>query len=490
MSLRGNFVWILGVAQGANGRILRSRRDIARAAFLAATFIAATVLTHTAAALPGADTDSALLVQENRSMFPSRMVSWVVALAGIASLSAMGVILTAAEPAQADLRAAAKKLQQEGNFKDAYEAYRKLTLDPKSDAGEVGNDLKQAIVCLQRLGRSDEVDEYRDEVIATHSKNWRLLQSAAETFIEGEPYGYIVAGKFYRGNKRGGGEWVQSADRDRVRALQLMQQAMTLVAEEKDKQAAGRFYLKFAYEMLYVRGYLDAWRLQVLTDLTTLPDYDRAGYGYGRRGRYGVSSQNGAPVDADGNPVFYSVPESWEASKSDGERWRWLLEQGKKTDPGLKNEADVTFANFLDQQFGVQTMAQYGWFLGVQTDQEDKDESGPYAVHTLKEDETIARLATGAKRFKLPDEFNYIRIYREVADSGKSQWGGAVAECPRPDLREPPAVSEGGRGMEKGDCRLRSGSEQLASATARPDRRQLGALRKRLEPAGRGRGDG
>ena len=34
---------------------------------------------------------------------------------------------------------------------------------------------------------------------------------------------------------------------------------------------------------------------------------------------------------------------------------------------------------------------------------------------TLGENETIARLATGIKRFELPDEFNYIRIYQQVA---------------------------------------------------------------------------
>ncbi|MEA1951526.1 MAG: MG2 domain-containing protein, partial [Planctomycetota bacterium] len=51
----------------------------------------------------------------------------------------------------------------------------------------------------------------------------------------------------------------------------------------------------------------------------------------------------------------------------------------------------------------------------MEPDDSKKDESGTYALHTLSEDETIARLATGVKRFKLPDEFNYIKIYKEVA---------------------------------------------------------------------------
>ena len=56
-------------------------------------------------------------------------------------------------------------------------------------------------------------------------------------------------------------------------------------------------------------------------------------------------------------------------------------------------------------------------------DETRKDESGPFAVGTLTEDETIARLANGIKRFKLPFEFNYIRLYQTLADKDKSTWG-------------------------------------------------------------------
>ncbi|MEZ6147360.1 MAG: hypothetical protein R3B91_18435 [Planctomycetaceae bacterium] len=71
-------------------------------------------------------------------------------------------------------------------------------------------------------------------------------------------------------------------------------------------------------------------------------------------------------------------------------------------------------------QFSVQTMQQWGIVLprygddGARGRADDEDESGPYAVHTLSDDETIARLATGVKRFTLPDEFNFIRIYQQL----------------------------------------------------------------------------
>ncbi|HEY2827852.1 MAG TPA: MG2 domain-containing protein [Pirellulales bacterium] len=44
-------------------------------------------------------------------------------------------------------------------------------------------------------------------------------------------------------------------------------------------------------------------------------------------------------------------------------------------------------------------------------------------MSTLGEDETIARLASGIWRFKLPDEFNFIRIYRQIADDPKTGHG-------------------------------------------------------------------
>src|SRR5262249_4050746 len=106
----------------------------------------------------------------------------------------------------------------------------------------------------------------------------------------------------------------------------------------------------------------------------------------------------------------------------DGERWRWLLTQAVEFDPGRAGEADMTFANFLRQQLGVQTMAAHGFPYRTAEDRA-KDQSGTYPLHTLSDDETIARPATGSKRFKLPDEFNWIKVYERVAARGKSSWG-------------------------------------------------------------------
>src|SRR5262249_47991618 len=135
---------------------------------------------------------------------------------------------------------------------------------------------------------------------------------------------------------------------------------------------------------------------------------------------YGGDAQ-GAPVDAEGQPIYHRTPKSYESAKTDGERWRWALSQVVEYDPGRRSEVDVIFADFLRSQFGVPTMARYGRLFDE--DDRKRDQSGTYALHTLKDDETIARLAIGVRRFKVPDEFNWIKIYQQVAARGNSKQG-------------------------------------------------------------------
>ena len=118
------------------------------------------------------------------------------------------------------------------------------------------------------------------------------------------------------------------------------------------------------------------------------------------------------------------MPKSFEDAKSDGERWRWSLAEAVEMSASCLNETRLALADFLHGQFGVQTMA--GFASGFAADDDKQDDSGPYAVQTLHEDETIARLATGVKRFKLPDEFNFIKIYEQIADDPKTGFGEAA----------------------------------------------------------------
>ena len=47
-------------------------------------------------------------------------------------------------------------------------------------------DARLAVQSLRNLGRNDEIDDFRETVVAVHAKNWRLLLSAARTLHEGD----------------------------------------------------------------------------------------------------------------------------------------------------------------------------------------------------------------------------------------------------------------------------------------------------------------
>ena len=138
---------------------------------------------------------------------------WIVLL-----LAACGAGLTwtlAAEPADENTRREkAQKLQRDGNFKEAYGSFSSLALDAKTDAKKVGEDLNQAVQSLQRLNRRNETDALREKVIATHAKNWRLLWTAAQSYMSAQHYGFIISGEFRRGPHRGGGQRANSYERD------------------------------------------------------------------------------------------------------------------------------------------------------------------------------------------------------------------------------------------------------------------------------------
>lgn len=319
------------------------------------------------------------------------------------------------EPGGRAEREQANKTMQQGNYKDAYETFRKLALDPQSDPLAVGQDVLMGVQCLQQLNRTGEVDAFIEAAVAVHKANWRLLWAAAQAYMQVPHQGFLIAGKFERGPHRGGGQMVSSVERDRVRAMQLMVQALPLAQKDADRPAAGQFFFELSQYLLNQRGYDESWRLQYLTDLAVLPDYE-PGWGYGGEVR-------GAPVDEQGKPIFHYAPKSWEDAKTDGQRWRWCLVQTAEADPARLQEVRMHFAEFLHNQFDVQTMAFYGWFFGrMETDDTQENESGVYAIHTLKETETIARLASGIKRFDLPDEFNFIKLYQQVAEEAKGQF--------------------------------------------------------------------
>jgi uncharacterized protein YfaS (alpha-2-macroglobulin family) len=307
-------------------------------------------------------------------------------------------------------RDALMKLYSDGNYAEAYDGIRRLVLSKDADPVAVSGMIAMAVHCLEQVNRLDEADAFREEAVAAHPDDWQLLAQVAQSYVNTTNYGFMIAGEFHRGSHRGGGRVMNAAARDRVRALQLLRQAIEQVEAAHEQPQAGWVMGQLARTLLFNNGYHQAWRLQSLTDLATLPDYEE-GWGY-----YSGEPQ-GAPVDAEGNPVFYNIPTSWDATENDGQRWRWALEQWVEWNPSARPSEQYQRAEFLQNQFGVQTLANYWGWNGRSGDDDTKRQAGIWAVDTLGEDETIARLATGIKRLKLPDEQNFIKLYQKAAEA-------------------------------------------------------------------------
>ncbi|WP_428304216.1 alpha-2-macroglobulin family protein [Lacipirellula sp.] len=311
-------------------------------------------------------------------------------------------------------REQARQLMKDGNFKDALAKFRAITLnDEADDSRALAEDFYSALSCLQQLNEMHAIDAYRADVVAAHEDDWIVLTAVAESYTTIDHQGFMIAGEFRRGQHRGGGKVVNAVERDRVRALQLYQQAFELAAKAPDArktEEARRLLSGYANAVLNGGSYRQPFLLQMLTDVGTLPDYED-GWGY----RYNSGPQ-GAPVDEAGNPIFYDVPADWKSAKNDGERWRWLLAERTVWQPGASVDEWRERADFLVSQFGVQTMADYGWWFNQNSDDAEVTKS-MFALHTLADDETMAKLATGIKRFKLPEEQNYIALRKRIVEN-------------------------------------------------------------------------
>ncbi|MCP4411246.1 MAG: hypothetical protein GY808_01545, partial [Gammaproteobacteria bacterium] len=181
-----------------------------------------------------------------------------------------------------DLRERAQKSYQDSNYKDALIDFKKLVLEKPGSAQQIANDFNMVISCLGNLGLWAEKDAFRDESISIHAENWRLLLAVSQSLLNDNHWGYLISGKFERGHHRGGGKYVNSVERDRVQALKLLERCRHLIKDTSENITPYEkysFYIYFADSLTMYRGQTTFWRLQILTNLNELPDYED-GYGY------------------------------------------------------------------------------------------------------------------------------------------------------------------------------------------------------------------
>ncbi len=309
-------------------------------------------------------------------------------------------------------RAAAAQKMRDGNYRDAAATFRELALADGASPKTAAADFENAVSCHQRLNEQELIETLFESIGERWKKSWRVLYALADMRLNLPPVSVRLVQPGRPGLVRrlpapaGGGEAA------RVSAIGVMLQAERHLDSPDDPATPSEkldFHAFFADAVARGREGRLAWRFTSLTDPDRLPDPEDDAE------LYSIPRRN-APVDADGNPLYYRIPDSWDAAANDGERWRWLLSRMEASgDPAAPGQADIRLGRFLLDQFGVQTMTAEA---PLSRDADVGGKTGPFAVRTLTEDETIARLANGLKRFRLPDECNHIKVLRRAADRG------------------------------------------------------------------------
>ncbi|RMF45257.1 MAG: hypothetical protein D6753_00630 [Planctomycetota bacterium] len=305
---------------------------------------------------------------------------------------------------------------QQGNYRDAFQRLHDALRAPEATPALIRDCLPRIRTCLQRLRLESQLDDELATAVQRFPDDPGVLMAAAETLLQASHYGYVFDQQFYRGNStRGGvrGVFVQTGDQDRLQCLQWLHSALNVVEADPDSQGPedlGRLYQQLAQALLFQRDGQQAWRLQSLTDLTERPVYADLSLQQSFPSSW-------APCNDEGAPVLHAIPETWDAAVTDGERLRWTIERAAAI-PRWRPQALAYWAEFVRSQFSVETLQEFSWrpWMTVSVDPNDPAE-GVLTVHTLSDEETIARLACGVRRFTLPDDYNHIHLYRQVADA-------------------------------------------------------------------------
>ncbi|MBI4878037.1 MAG: alpha-2-macroglobulin [Planctomycetes bacterium] len=308
-----------------------------------------------------------------------------------------------------------EELMRDGNYLEAFQGFARRAREGLGAPERIGVDLSRALQCLDKLARQADMDAFREEIVALYAGNWRLLWAAGTSYLAYNHRGTIVAGVFQRG-QYGGGEYASSLLRDRARAIQLLFAARAHAPEDAAAYLLGDLMADLASALLFEADHGAAFRLLSLTDLAELPDHERGGF-YGRWG------DAGAAVDAEGNPIFHRLPASLDEAKTDGERWRFALAEAARLNPARAGEMSWRLAEFLNGQFGVRTIGdEFLLRVPKAEDGAGAGASGPFALESLADEETICRLATGVRRIRLPDEFNFLKIYRSMGENAANPY--------------------------------------------------------------------
>lgn len=313
------------------------------------------------------------------------------------SLTAVAFLVAAVDTYALNIENAAS-LMEKGHYAEAYVAYTNIVfaLDGADVTdGNRAQALLDAPRCLAKLKRFDEAEPLLDKALLER-KEFAVHVAYSQALGELPHYGKMVKGVFSRVN-----EWgvpYSSVEHDRVKRLKCLKAIMPDLA--KQTKLRQRWFWNEVVNALEMNGRNRgaAWKLLELTSLTEISQVEE-------RENWGESDfeVGPAPVDENGEPLFYGLVKSWEDAKNDGERWMFANTARAAVDDFGRRNSARSLGVFAENQFGVYRLRY-----------EDDLKNLIGDLRSLDDDETITRLANGIKRFKLPVEYNYMRMWREL----------------------------------------------------------------------------
>ena len=285
-------------------------------------------------------------------------------------------------------------LEAKGRWKEALDCYREKLADVGDE--QAGRDLERAVHSLRRLSAWGEFDALIGQAVEKHPEHAGVLETAGESLLVAPHGGRWIAGEFERGGGSQTGEWFDAGWRDRAQGLRWLKQAVDRSPEGAER--AG-LWAKLAGGLGH--GAYEAWKLQSLTPLDELPDWRDAGPEGGTEG---------APWAGEG-PLLFGVPESWEAARNDGERWRFALAEEIRHNALLRANVTLERARFAAGQFGEATLRSGPW-RGA----DPEETAARWQLDGLADDECLAKTSAGVRRFRLPEDQHFIALYRSMLD--------------------------------------------------------------------------
>ncbi|MBL9143285.1 MAG: hypothetical protein JNM99_06335 [Verrucomicrobiaceae bacterium] len=295
----------------------------------------------------------------------------------------------------------AEKLANDNNHREAANAFKAILERRDVEGRLIAKTLQRAVESLNNLDEAAEAEQVIETAAKSHADQWLVLEQAALSIMQLNHQGRWLNNQFMRSGQSG--LYRDATERDRVRAFQLLLAARKAMPADASKADRGRLLATLIAAWGDGRSPSELLRL---TDVTTLPDYDES-YPW----QHQRDEARGYPVDEKGEPVFFAMPASFEAATTDGERLRWALHEWAGVSAGNAVLAKYRWAERVQSWFGVGTLENV---FRAEAD-ESATRTSIAAVHTLAEDETTAKLATGPKRFKLPRDYAFLADLREVS---------------------------------------------------------------------------